>query len=472
MPLSNIRILVVDDDTLVRRSLCEVLSFEGYAVSSTACGFEALDLMKEAPFDIVISDMKMPRMEGMELLKRIKSDFPKTAVIMVTGFGSIEGAVSAMREGAIDYITKPIIDDEIKFIIRRIAGERELIDENIYLKNKLSSTIRQKCHDVIGKNYRMQKIYDLIDIIAATKTTVLVTGESGTGKRLIAHAIHDSTPDSSVKPFIEVSCGALPETLLESELFGHVKGAFTGAIRDRVGRFESAEGGTIFLDEIDAFTPALQVKLLRVLQDGEYERVGETKTRKADVRIIAATNQKLEDLIKQGRFRNDLFYRLNIISIELPPLRDRKEDVALLVEHFIEKHSTALNKQINGISDEAFGYLMKHDWPGNVRELENVIERACVLTKGPLIEPVDMPEHILKGKADTCAPGWRSTLEDTNNGASLKDALKDPERKIILEAIEKCNGNKKEAAKLLGINRTTLYKKLNQFGLISNGTKA
>jgi len=214
------------------------------------------------------------------------------------------------------------------------------------------------------------------------------------------------------------------------------------------------------------------VKLLRVLQDGEYERVGETKTRKADVRIIAATNQKLEDLIKQGRFRNDLFYRLNIISIELPPLRDRKEDVALLVEHFIEKHSTALNKQINGISDEAFGYLMKHDWPGNVRELENVIERACVLTKGPLIEPVDMPEHILKGKADTCAPGWRSTLEDTNNGASLKDALKDPERKIILEAIEKCNGNKKEAAKLLGINRTTLYKKLNQFGLISNGTKA
>ncbi|HQP91155.1 MAG TPA: sigma-54 dependent transcriptional regulator [Candidatus Omnitrophota bacterium] len=459
MDPNKVRILIVDDDTLVRRSLCEVLTFEGYTVSSTSDGFEGLALMKELPFDIVISDMKMPRMEGMDLLKRIKADFPKTAVIMVTGFGSIDGAVDAMKQGASDYVTKPIIDDEIKLIIRRIISERDLEDENQYLKNKLSSSIRQKCHDVIGKNFRMQKIYDLIDIIASTKTTVLVTGESGTGKRLIAHAIHDSTPDSANKPFIEVSCGALPETLLESELFGHVKGAFTGAIKDRIGRFESAEGGTIFLDEIDAFTPALQVKLLRVLQDGEYERVGETKTRKADVRIIAATNQHLEDLIKQGKFRNDLFYRLNIISIELPPLRERKEDIALLVEHFIEKHSAALSKQINGISDEAFKFLTRHSWPGNVRELENVIERACVLTRGPLIEPNDLPEPLLKESSGM--PDLKTAVISMNGG-TLKDALKDPERKIILEAIEKCKGNKKEAAKLLGINRTTLYKKLNQ----------
>jgi len=258
---------------------------------------------------------------------------------------------------------------------------------------------------------------------------------------------------------VSANCAAIVDTLLESELFGHVKGAFTGAIKDRIGRFESAEGGTIFLDEIDAFTPALQVKLLRVLQDGEYERVGETKTRKADVRIIAATNQHLEDLIKQGKFRNDLFYRLNIISIELPPLRERKEDIALLVEHFIEKHSAALSKQINGISDEAFKFLTRHSWPGNVRELENVIERACVLTRGPLIEPNDLPEPLLKESSGM--PDLKTAVISMNGG-TLKDALKDPERKIILEAIEKCKGNKKEAAKLLGINRTTLYKKLNQ----------
>jgi DNA-binding NtrC family response regulator len=461
--MNGIRILVVDDDPLVRRSLCEVLSFEGYSCVSAASGQEVLLKMKESRFDILISDMKMPQMDGIELLKKVKADFPQTSIIMVTGFGSIESAVSAMREGAVDYVTKPIIDDEIKLAIKRIALEHSLANENQYLKEKLSSTVRSKCHDIIGKSYKMQKMYDLIGIIAETKTTVLITGESGTGKRLVALAVHSSSPDSESKPFVEVSCGALPETLLESELFGHVKGAFTGAIKDRVGRFESADGGTIFLDEINGFTLALQVKLLRVLQDGEYERVGETKTRKASVRVIAATNENLEDCIKKGTFRSDLYYRLNIISIHLPPLRERKEDIPLLVEHFIEKHSAALNKKIHGISDEAVKKLMDYRWPGNVRELENVIERACVLAKGALIGLEDMPDFILNEAASFSHAAGTKEVGEQTQGASLKDALKDPEKKIILDALEKCGGNKKETAKLLGINRTTLYKKLGYY---------
>jgi transcriptional regulator with PAS, ATPase and Fis domain len=268
---------------------------------------------------------------------------------------------------------------------------------------------------------------------------------------------------------VEVSCGALPETLLESELFGHVKGAYTGAIKDRVGRFELAEGGTIFLDEIDAFTLALQVKLLRVLQDGEYERVGETKTRKANVRIISATNQNLEELIRLGKFRNDLFYRLNIISIELPPLRERREDIPLLVEHFIEKHSRQLGKEIHGISDEAIRILIDHPWPGNIRQLENMIERACVLARETLILETDLPETMGRG-AET-ANGVAFAAAPPGQGANLKDALRDPEKKIILDALEKCRWNKKEAAELLGINRTTLYKKMSQFGIAPNPKK-
>ncbi len=461
------RILVVDDDSLVRRSLCEVLSFEGYACSNAGDAEEGFKKLKETPFDLVISDIKMPGMDGVELLKKIKAEFPQISVIIMTGFGSIENAVVAMREGALDYITKPIIDDEIKILIRRVAEERKLIDENKYLRHKLSSTIRSNCCDIIGKSCKMQKIYDLIEVIANTKTTVLLTGESGTGKRLAALAIHYSDGESQGKPFVEVSCAALPETLLESELFGHVKGAFTGAIKDRVGRFESAEGGTIFLDEIDSFTPALQVKLLRVLQEGEFERVGETKTRTANVRVITATNQNLEDLIKSGKFRSDLYYRLNIISIEIPPLRDRKEDIPLLVEHFIAKHSASLNKQINGISDETVQALLNYQWPGNVRELENVIERACVLTKGPLIVLADMPDSMFKKESRPNEAVADAPLDDS--AVSLKDALRDPEKKIILEALEKSQWNKKEAAVLLGINRTTLYKKLSHYGI--NGSK-
>jgi len=467
MSQNGVRILVVDDDALVRRSLCEVLSFEGYACSSAEEGAEALKRLKEIPYDILISDMKMPRMSGLDLLRAVKTQFPGVNVIMVTGFGSIDTAVAAMRLGAVDYITKPIIDDEIKMVISRIAEKKKLTDENAYLRTKVESVQRQKCCDIIGKSVKMQKIYDLIGVVADTQTTVLISGESGTGKRLVAHAIHLSAPGAGQRPFVEVSCGALPETLLEGELFGHVKGAFTGAIRDRVGRFESAEGGTIFLDEIDAFTPALQVKLLRVLQEGEFERVGETKTRKANVRIVAATNQALEELIRDGRFRNDLYYRLNIISIEIPPLRDRKEDISLLVEHFIEKHAGGLKKTINGISDEALQRLLSYSWPGNIRELENTIERACVLTRGTMILIGDLPENILNSAQKLAS----AAVAAGTNGGSLKDALRDPERKLILDALDRAGWNKKEAARALGINRTTLYKKMSQFGIDVNKRK-
>ena len=469
MTSNGIHILVADDDALVRRSMCEVLSYEGYYCSQASDGEDALAKLRQVHFDILISDMKMPKLEGMELLKKVKSEFPALSVIMVTGFGSIESAVAAIREGAVDYITKPIIDDEIKLVIKRIATELDLLDENKYLRSKLSSTVRQKCCDIIGKNHRMQKIYDLIDIISEAKTTVLIRGESGTGKRLVARAIHYTSPGADIKPFVEVSCGALSETLLESELFGHVKGAFTGAIKDRLGRFESAEGGTIFLDEIDAFSPALQMKLLRVLQDGEFERVGETKTRKANARVIAATNQDLEECIKTGKFRNDLYYRLNIISVDIPPLRERREDIPLLVETFIEKYIGQLNKKISGISDDALQKLLGHQWPGNVRELENVIERACVLSKGPLILTEDLPDSVFKSNAKSLAQTHDASVGNGPANGNLKDALRDPEKKIILDALEKSRWNKKEAAELLGINRTTLYKKLSYYGIDPKG---
>lgn len=461
MTESSLHILIVDDDALVRRSLCEALSFEGYSCHSAGSAQDALRQLKEKSFQVVISDMKMPEMDGLDLLQAIKEKYPQTAVIMMTGFGSIENAVEAMRRGAMDYITKPIIDEEIKMVIKRLAQERNLAEENAYLKEKLGATTRQRCGDIIGKNFRMQKLFDLIHVIADTKTTVLITGESGTGKRMVAHAIHYSGANPASRPFVEVSCAALPETLLESELFGHVKGAFTGAIKDRLGRFESAEGGTIFLDEIDAFTPALQVKLLRVLQDGEFERVGETRTRKASVRIIVATNQDLQKLIREGKFRHDLYYRLNIISLELPPLRERHEDIPVLVDHFIQKHSQPLQKQIRRISPEALAKLSAYHWPGNVRELENVIERACVLTKGSTIHAEDLPESVLC-VALAAGPVCESCEAD---GGRLKNALRDPEKKLILEALEKNRWNKKHAAEALGINRTTLYKKMNLYGI-------
>jgi transcriptional regulator with PAS, ATPase and Fis domain len=306
----------------------------------------------------------------------------------------------------------------------------------------------------------MHKIYSLIEAITKTRATVLIYGESGTGKRLIAHAIHKYNEHERGKPFVEVSCGALTETLLESELFGHVKGAFTGAIKDRMGRFELANGGSIFLDEIDAFSPALQVKLLRVLQEGEFERVGDTKTIKVDVRVIAATNQDLQELIAQDKFRKDLYYRLNIISIELPPLRERRVDIPLLIEEFIKKHAKHTSKKIESLSDETLAILMDYSWPGNIRELENVIERAIILSNGPVITPDDLPDFLNNQK--------QKEPQVADDNLKLKAALKSPEKDLIMKALNAVNWNRNEAAEVLGINRTTLYKKMCHFGLLKN----
>ncbi len=454
----NINILVVDDEPLVRRSLSEFLTMEGYSVTSASNGKEALAQLKDSVPDIVVTDIKMPEMDGVTLLRRLKKDFPQISVIVMTGYGSIENAVETMKDGAFDYITKPIIDNEIKIVLERLVKQQSLVEENVKLKEQVAAHDRAKFLDITGKDEKMQKVYTLIEAISSTRATVLIHGESGTGKHLIAHAIHDCNESERGKPFVEVSCGALTETLLESELFGHVKGAFTGAIKDKVGRFELADGGTIFLDEVDACSPALQVKLLRVLQEGEYERVGESNTLKVDVRVIAATNQDLQKLITEGKFRKDLYYRLNIINIEIPPLRERKGDIPLLVNDFIVKHAKRVSKKVDSIAPKAVTALMAYDWPGNIRELENVIERAVILTKGPVIIPEDLPDvvHNHNGK------------EVADDHYRLKDAMKSPEKEIIVRALDSVDWNRNEAATVLGINRTTLYKKMVKYGLLKS----
>ncbi|OQX79790.1 MAG: hypothetical protein B6D56_06335 [Candidatus Omnitrophica bacterium 4484_70.1] len=452
-------ILIADDEPLTRKSLLEILKFEGYKVSLASDGEEALRQIKENPPDVVIADLKMPKLDGIALLRKIKEYDSNIAVVLVTAYGTIETAVEAMKEGAFDYITKPIIDSEIKIVIQRILEQKELLEENKVLKERLKKEGRKQFYKMIGQNPKMQKIYNLIETVAPTNATVLIVGESGTGKRLIAHALHFYNPHRKDKPFVEVSCGALPENLLESELFGHIKGSFTGAIRDRQGRFEIASGGTIFLDEIDAFSPKLQVKLLRVLQEGEFERVGDTKTIKVDVRVIAATNQDLKKLIKEGLFREDLYYRLNVIPINVPPLRERKDDIPLLVEHFLKKSSQKLKeKMVRDVSPQVMELFFAYDWPGNIRELENVIERAVILCKGERVEVEDLPEFFmeLRGK----------DRDDEKRNFSLKEVVKDSEKEIIEKVLKECGGNRKKAAQILGINRTTLYNKLKAYGIL------
>ncbi|MEA3561036.1 MAG: sigma-54 dependent transcriptional regulator [Candidatus Omnitrophota bacterium] len=464
----NHHILVVDDEPLTRQSLYEILKFEGYKVSTAQDGLEALDSIKKSPPGIIIADIKMPGMGGLQLLKEIRNNGLETAMILITGYGSIETAVEAMKEGAFDYITKPIVDSEIKVVIQKILNQQKLIEENHLLREKLAAATREKFHNIIGRSSGMQKIYAMIELVADSNATILLHGESGTGKRLITHAIHQSDPSRRAQPFIEISCGALPETLLESELFGHVKGSFTNAIKDRTGRFELADKGTVLLDEIDAFSPSLQVKLLRVLQNGEFERVGDTRTRKVDIRVIAATNQDLTQAIKNGTFREDLYYRLNVISIYIPPLRERKDDIPLLVEHFLKQIRKRAGKNKNrqpvkGISEEAIQALLTYDWPGNIRELENVIERAVILTKGDSITPEDLPEFLQEKKGTDLfslkAPGSPGLK-------SLKEALKNPEKQVIQRTLEQTSWNRKKAAENLGINRTTLYNKMKEYDLL------
>ena len=447
------RIIIVDDDPLIRDSLFELLRQEGYSADTAAGPREVLDKFAQSHYDLLIADIKMPEMSGIELLKRVKNKHPDCAVIIITGYGSIQNAVEAMKEGAVDYITKPIQDAEIKVRIENILEKTALRKENKVLRERIRSD--EQFHDMVGHDPKMREIYQMVDTIAGTDANVLIYGETGTGKRLIARAIHFHDPSRRDHPFVEVPCAALPETLLESELFGHVKGAFTSALRDRTGRFEMADGGTILLDDIDAFSLGLQAKLLRVLEHQEFERVGDTRTMKVNVRIIAASNRHLEEMAAKGTFREDVYYRLNVVTINVPPLVERKSDVLLLAQYFIARFNKTTGKS-KSLAEESKESLLAYRWPGNVRELENAIERACILSKENVMGPADLPDNIRDGVANE---------SPSSAAASLRETIKLPERQIILDTLERTSWNRKEAAKLLGISRSTLYNKMRECGI-------
>lgn len=478
---SRPRILVVDDDPIAAESLAEFLQSEGaggtgYDALAAFNGEEALRLLDEAanpstpgvpprPFAVVICDAAMPRMDGIETLKRIVKAHPTTVVLMLTGYGSIEAAVQAVRLGAVDYLTKPVVDSELRYALERAMRQHALLAENRALKAQLED--RYSLDAVVGSDHRMIKVFELIKAVAPSKTTVLMTGESGVGKSLVAHAIHKASPRAS-KPFVELACGSIPETLLESELFGHVKGAFTGAHADKAGRFLAANGGTIFLDEINSASPGMQLKLLRVLQERRFEPVGSNQTVEVDVRVVLASNQPLEQLVAEGKFRQDLYYRINVVKIELPPLRERSGDIPLLAHHFLRLHSAELGKQITGISDEAMAALVRYPFPGNVRELQNVLERAAVLSRSPTIQLGDLPDHVIASTPALtfrAAPAAAPEPEEPWTPMPLEEALREPERRIILKALEANNWNRQKTAEDLRINRTTLYKKMKQLGI-------
>ncbi len=456
MKMTTGQLLVVDDDKHIREAMADYLRELGHRTETAATCGEAIDRMSEYPFEVVICDVNLPDKDGFHLLEWAREHCPDTAIIMLTGYGTIESAVEAIRMGAFDYMTKPVIDDELNIAIQRALGQRKIVEENRNLKAQLDQ--RYGLGSIIGRDYKMLKLYDLIESVADTRTTVLILGESGTGKTMTARAIHQLSSRRD-KPFVEVACGALPDTLLESELFGHVAGAFTGATHDKMGKFLQADGGTIFLDEIATASPSLQVKLLRVLQDREFEPVGGTKTYKVDVRLICATNQDLEELVRRGEFRQDLYYRINVVTITQPPLRERIGDIPLLVEHFLKEFNSQTGKNVKRFDDEAMRLLQRYHWPGNVRELINVVERAVVLCKGDIVTVNDLPEHIRREDE----PAHRIAL--AAGGNSLKAALAEPEKQIILQALEANGWNRQATARMLGINRTTLYKKMKKYGI-------
>ncbi len=449
-------ILLLDDDKIILDSLAEFLELEGHRVFTADNIASAKAILKKNAIEIAISDLNMPDYSGMEFLRFIKTNYPQIIAIIITAYGSIDSAVEAMKLGAYDYLTKPIIDDELKMTLNRAMRQQALQAENIELKAKLKS--HQQFGRLVGRDRRMQKVFELIRVVANTSTNVLITGESGTGKSLVAREIHQQS-NRKDNPFVEVSCGAIPETLLESELFGHTKGSFTGAVADKQGRFLAADKGTIFLDEIDAASPGLQVKLLRVLQERQFEPVGSNKTITVDVRIIVATNKDLKKLVEQEKFRQDLYYRINVVNILLPKLRDRTGDISLLAEHFLEKYGKI---HLNGdkkkrLSEQALKVLMRYNWPGNVRELENVIERAVVLSQGDIILPEDLPEEIINPREE------KDDLLSLNS--TLHEALLKAEKKIILNALERNSWNRQQTAKMLGISRTSLFRKMKEFNI-------
>jgi len=447
------KILILDDDKIILDSLCEFLNLEGYETTGVETLKSAVSELHKQRFSLILSDVSLPDGNGFELLNLVKKNHPQTVVIVITGYGTIESAVEAIKMGAYDYLTKPIIDDELRLAVERAIKQQSLMSENQTLRHRLEG--KYSLENVISQNYKLAKILDLIEAVADSNTTILMTGASGTGKSVLARVIHYRSSRKD-KPFVEVSCGALPETLLESELFGHVKGAFTGAVGDKQGKFLAADGGTIFLDEVANASPALQVKLLRVLQERQFDPVGSNKTITVDTRVILASNQDLKEQVRLGNFREDLFYRINVVAINLPPLRERIGDVPLLAKHFLRMYCAQHNREKLGITDEVFEYLGRYSWPGNIRELENVIERAVLLSKGPYITKEDLPSFLV---AQTVVDSPSEYPTD------LKNALAEPEKNIIRAALEANGWNRQKTAHALQINRTTLYKKMKRYGL-------
>ncbi|HUU41449.1 MAG TPA: sigma-54 dependent transcriptional regulator [Desulfatiglandales bacterium] len=452
------RILVVDDDPVILEVITDILKANGYEVVAAPNGESGVKELLSNHYDLVLTDLVMPDVDGMEILNHTVNKSLKTLCIILTGYGTIKSSVDAIKKGAFDYIPKPITSSELLVVIEKALKFKNLEEENFRLKKELRQKYRY--NSLIGTSNAIEAIYGLIEKVADTDSTILVIGASGTGKELIARAIHYNSGRSD-KPLVVINCGAIPEELLESELFGHEKGAFTGAYKSRIGRFEMANGGTIFLDEIGEMSPSLQVKLLRVLQEQKFERVGGTKTIHVDVRIIAATNKNLTIAINKGKFREDLYYRLNVIPIKVPPLKQRKSDIPLLIDHFMKKFQKGRKTPITGFSPEAMDAIFEYDWPGNVRELENMIKRLTILCDSQKVGLHDLPEHIEQNSKSI----QTSEGDLLDEGLTLDEAVKDYEKRLIIEALDKSNWVKTRAAKLLNINRTTLVEKIKKQNL-------
>jgi DNA-binding NtrC family response regulator len=450
--LARFQALVVDDEEAIRNLLGEILGGMGLEVRCASSGEEAILKVRGQPYDLVLTDFRLPGVDGLAVLEAVREAAPETSVILITGFGSIAGAVEAMKRGAFDYLAKPFTVDAVEVVVRKALEFRRLREENRSLRSQFAPSNRFE--DLVGKSKAMQDLFELIETLARSRATVLVSGESGTGKELVARALHRRSPRRN-EPFVRVNCAALPGTLFESELFGHEKGAFTGAIRQNPGRFELAHGGTLLLDEVSEIGPPAQAKILRVLQEREFERLGSGQPIPVDVRIIATTHHDPRALVREGKLRLDLFYRLAVLSLQLPPLRARKEDLPLLVQHFIGKHNEENGRSIRGCTPEALGRLLAYDWPGNVRELENAVERAVIVCPGPELRMEDLPLDLTESRP---APG--PSVPPRPAGSSL-EAL---ERETILRTLESCGGNRTLAARILGITCRTLRNKLHQYG--------
>ena len=460
MAIAKEQILVVDDEADLRQAIVESLTSDGFEVCGVATAEQAQEMLSQTPFDVLITDNNLPGKTGVDLLEDTLSRYPEIVGIVITGFGTVETAVHAIKTGAYNYLSKPFKLIELSIMVRKGLRERTLRFENQYLRNQLRN--KYAFDNIIGTGRSMGRIFELINSVAGLNSTVLIQGETGTGKELIAKAIHFNSPRKDQK-MVSINCGAIPENLLESELFGHVKGAFTGAVQNRIGKFEQGNNGTIFLDEIGNMPQSLQVKLLRILQEREFERVGGNDSIKVDVRIIAATSSNLEQMVKEGTFREDLYYRLNVIPLNMPPLRERREDIPLLIQRFISQFCDTYKLEIKTMAPQVMKALMTYEWPGNVRQLENIVERMVALTGSrTAIMPSDLPPEI----QNPDDPGSGPAFEIPEEGINFTNIVVDMERELILQGLRKANGNKKLAAKLLNLKRTTLIEKIKRIGLV------